>query len=326
MVLNDAELVRAAQSGDATSLGILLERHRAPLYAQAFHILGRRAEAQDAVHDVFLVALGRITQLREPEAVGGWLRTIMRNDCLMRLRAVRGEVLLAEPAADLEHGPSEPSPEGAIDRLALRDWVWTAISELSEDLRVTIMLRYFGSYTSYEEIAAVLGVPVGTVRSRLNRAKMKLAEALLKTAESEHDEARQLAESQTRFFEIAIDDLNHKADSELFASAFSNDLVWIAIPEGTVRHGLESLVNVFESDLEDGVRLPITNVLASKDIIVIEADQVNPPEDPFHCPPAISMVGFYHRGRINLLHTYEPPRPDRKEGQERADATSDLVS
>ena len=326
MVLSDAELVREAQRADAASLGILLERHQAALYALALRLLCDGPEAQDAVQEAFLIALRDIGQVRHPEAVGGWLRTVVRNVCLRQLRKGRAVILFDEPTSRLEKELSESSAEEAIDQLALREWVWTAFSELSEDLRVTAMLRYFGSYASYEEIAAILGVPVGTVRSRLNRAKAKLAEALLKTAGLEHDEARRSAESQTRFFEAAFDDLNRKADCELFASAFSEDLAWVAIPERAVRGGLESLVYVFESDLQDGVRTPITNILVSKDVIVIEANQVNPPEDPFHCPPAISMVGFCRGSGINLLHTYEPPRPDRGEGWERADATPDLAS
>jgi|GEM_PF-5811053 hypothetical protein len=69
--------------------------------------------------------------------------------------------------------------EEKIDRMALRDWVWTAISSLPETLRVTAMLRYFGSFQAYDEIAAILGIPVGTVRSRLSQVKTKLADALL---------------------------------------------------------------------------------------------------------------------------------------------------
>jgi hypothetical protein len=56
--------------------------------------------------------------------------------------------------------------------------------------------------------------------------------------------------------------------------------------------------------------VPLTNVLASKDVTVIEADQLNPPEDPFHCPPAVSMVFFYRDGLIDLMHVYEAPRPN----------------
>lgn len=312
---SDAELVRTAQRGDSASLGILLERYRAPLYALALRMLGHGQQAQDAVQDALLIALRRIDQLRDPEAVGGWLRTILRNICITQLRERRGEVPFGETPRRLGNElnePSESSTEDAIDRLAMREWVWAALSELPENLRVTAMLRYFGSYASYEEISAILGVPVGTVSSRLTQVKIKLAEALLKTAGLAHDEARLLRESQTRFFAEAFNELNRKGNLEMFASAFSDNLMWTAIPEGAIRRELESLIHVFESDLEAGVRLPITNILASKDVIVIEGDQVNPPEAPFHCPPAISMVGFYHDGAINLLHIYEPPRPDRE--------------
>ena len=81
-MLNDAQLVRAAQGGDATSLGVLLERHRAPLHALALRILGHGPQAQDAVQDAFLIALRNIDRLREPQAVGAWLRVILRNVCL----------------------------------------------------------------------------------------------------------------------------------------------------------------------------------------------------------------------------------------------------
>jgi|SRR5215212_5566051 len=75
-----------AQGGDAASLGILLERHRTPLHALALQMLGHAPQAQDAVQDAFLIALRNIDRLRQPEAVGGWLRVILRNVCLERLR------------------------------------------------------------------------------------------------------------------------------------------------------------------------------------------------------------------------------------------------
>ena len=164
-MLSDVELARAAQNGDAASLGVLLERHDASLYALALRIIGRGPEAQDAVQDTFLIALSSIDRLREPEAVGGWLRGILRNVCLRRLRERRGEISLDERAQkNVEERSFEPSAEEYIDRLALREWVWAALYELPEVLRVTAMLRYFGSYSSYEEISAILDVPLGTVR------------------------------------------------------------------------------------------------------------------------------------------------------------------
>jgi RNA polymerase sigma-70 factor, ECF subfamily len=93
VALSDAELVRMAQGGDVTSLGTLLERHRAPLHALALRMLGHAPQAQDAVQDTFLIALRNIERLREPEAVGGWLRAVLRNVCLERIRHHREELL-----------------------------------------------------------------------------------------------------------------------------------------------------------------------------------------------------------------------------------------
>src|ERR687886_1720188 len=103
-VLSDVELARAAQNGDAASVGVLLERHRAALYALALRILGRGPEAQDAVQETFLIALNSIDRLREPEAVGGWGRGILRNVCLRGVRERREESLFEEGLPRIEEG------------------------------------------------------------------------------------------------------------------------------------------------------------------------------------------------------------------------------
>jgi RNA polymerase sigma-70 factor (ECF subfamily) len=307
-VTSDAELVRAAQKGDTTSLGLLLERYRAPLYGLALQILGHGPQAQDAVHETFLVALRKIDQVREPSSTGGWLHSVLRNVCRMQLREGHGEILFDEMPRFVERRFSEASAEEALDRLALRDWVWTALAELPETLRVTAMLRYFGSYASYEEIAAILGVPIGTVKSRLNQVKVKLAEALLETAGLTHGEARRLTESQTHFFEAAFGEYNRGQGCEILVSDFADDVVSV-FPDGAVFRGREFLVRDFEGDIEAGMKLYVTNVIASKDITIVEGDFENPPDDPFHCPPAASLVCFYRDGKIPRAHFHFAPRP-----------------
>ena len=115
---SDRDLARAAQGGVAAALGLLFERHRARLYAHALQHLGHGPDAQDAVQDTFVIAIRRI---------GG-------------LRGTRDVPMAAFPD---EAGPSDETPEAAIDALALRDWMWTAIRRLSEPLRVVTMLRHF---------------------------------------------------------------------------------------------------------------------------------------------------------------------------------------
>src|SRR5215212_732417 len=309
MVLSDAELARMAQGGDAASLGILLERYRAPLYALALRILGRRPEAQDAVQDTFLIALRKIGQLRKPEAVGGWLYAILRSVCLTCLRKDQGEILFGELPLVHERKSTEPSAEESIDRLAMTEWVWTALATLPETLRITAMLRYFGSYSSYEELSAILGVPVGTVRSRLNQVKVKLGDALLETAGLAHDEAYRITEIQARYLEAATEELNRGQGYEMLASGFAPDVVW-TFSDGSVHRGRAFLATFFEEDLEHGIKLHLTNVIASKDVTVMEGDFENPLDNPFHCPPATSLVYFYRDGRIHRVHQHYAPRPE----------------
>jgi RNA polymerase sigma factor (sigma-70 family) len=308
-VLDDADLVRAAQNGEPASLGILLERHRAALYGSALGILGYGPQAEDAVHDTFLVALRKIDRVREPAAVAGWLHAVLRNVCLMRLRAGQGEILSDEMRSHAPVATPERPVEEALDRLAMREWVWTAISELPEVLRVTAMLRYFGTHASYEEIAAILGVPVGTVRSRLSQVKLKLADALLETAALAHEEARRLTESRSRYFEAAAEEVNSGQGYGLLLDTYA-DAPTCVLSGGPTLHGRRAMIEDLEGDLEAGIKILPTNVLASKDITVFEAVYENPHDDPFRCPPATTQVHFQRDGLTHRVHLHFAPRKE----------------
>jgi RNA polymerase sigma factor (sigma-70 family) len=141
----DSELVHAARAGDVSSLGVLLARHEAGTYAVALSLLGHSHSAGDAVQDAALIALRRIGDLRDPEAADPWLRTVVRNACRSHLRRTSSipvaDLAFAE-ARDRRHGPPE-DPAEILDRHVLRDWIWSALEELTSTLRLVAMLRYF---------------------------------------------------------------------------------------------------------------------------------------------------------------------------------------
>lgn len=85
----DEELTRRAQAGETAALGLLLARHQAPMRAVALSLLGYGPDAEDAVQDAALTALRRIGDVRDPSAVGAWLRAIVRNASRTRLRETR---------------------------------------------------------------------------------------------------------------------------------------------------------------------------------------------------------------------------------------------
>ncbi|MFJ5263807.1 sigma-70 family RNA polymerase sigma factor [Streptomyces sp. NPDC088387] len=186
--LDDATLTRAAQEGEVTALGLLLERHRAGMRAVALSVLGPAADVDDVMQDAALTALRRIGDVREPAAVGAWLRMIVRNAG----RSVLRESVVLRPMEELPVTSTDLGPEQWLEQNAVRDWVWQALEELSPVLRMPLVLRHFATgVTSYEEIAHACGVPVGTVRSRLSQGRVKLAAALAATADAPHGDAAQ---------------------------------------------------------------------------------------------------------------------------------------
>ncbi|MER5936888.1 sigma-70 family RNA polymerase sigma factor [Streptomyces sp. NPDC001928] len=184
----DTRLTRAAQAGDVAALGLLLERHRKGMRAVALSILGPGADADDVMQEAALTALRRIGDVRDPGAVGAWLRMIVRNAG----RSVLRDAVLVRPVDELQLPAVEADPERRLEQNALRDWIWEALEELSPALRMPLVLRHFtAGGTSYEQIAKVCGVPVGTVRSRLSQGRAKLAAALVATADAPHADAGQ---------------------------------------------------------------------------------------------------------------------------------------
>ncbi|WP_405587777.1 RNA polymerase sigma factor [Streptomyces sp. NBC_01190] len=303
----DSELVRAAHAGDADCLGLLLARHRAGMHAVALALLGQSQDAEDAVQEAVLIALRRIGDVRDPHAVGPWLRMVVRNVCRAQLRKMSA-VPLAEPATagavDRAGGP--PDPAEVVERHALRDWVWSALEDLSPGLRLVTMLRYFTDVTAYEDIAALCGTPVGTVRSRLSQARAKLAGALLDSADRVHDDA------------AALNALHRGVAEETLVSARRGELAaalsdrWspraeVTWPTGK-RTGIDYLPGAFDRDMSAGVRHELLNVVAGREVVIWEAALLSPPENPFHCPPGVVWVHFLDQGRVSRLRLHHPRR------------------
>lgn len=303
----DAELAIAARDGDCACLGVLLERHRAGLYAAALRMLGYGPEAEDAVQDTFLVALRHIGELKDPQAVVGWLLTVLRRCCLRQLRQKRGEVLTAE----VPDRPDErTSVEERLERVALREWVWGALHKLPEPLQATAMLRYFGSYQSYEELAATLAVPVGTVRSRLSESKRKLGEMLLETAGLCDPDTRLQSRQHQRFYHEVFRGLNRPSDRDHYLRHFAEDLQLVR-GGGKPVFGRSFIAQEVREDHDAGVFHEPLRVLSTGNVSVIEGRFINPPEDPFHCPPGVAFVVFRGDGIATRLHIHLSPRPPR---------------
>jgi RNA polymerase sigma-70 factor (ECF subfamily) len=304
----DADLVAAARGGDGAALGHLLERHWPRLFATATCLLGYGPDAEDAVQETCLAAMCHIGSVRSPELVGAWLQAVVRRACMQHQRRQRNGELLTDSLPDLLD--ERPGPEDRIERLELRDWIWGALQRLPEPLRASAMLRYFGSYDTYDEVASILGVPIGTIRSRLSEAKAKLADALLASAGRVDDEARVRARARERFWNDEFHDVFRRGDSDRFVSHFTTDLL-IGWSGGKMARGREHLAAEIESDLAAGVRIDLERVMTNDGIAVVEGRFVNPPEAPDHCPPGVALVLFGNDDRTWAMRLHLAPRAPR---------------
>jgi RNA polymerase sigma-70 factor (ECF subfamily) len=172
----DEDIVRRCIRGDTAAFGILVERHERRVYNLALRMMGREEDARDATQDAFLAALRKLSSFRGDAAFTTWLHRITVNACydLLRKRA-RSPMLERLVDGELEREPP-PSPDHA-DQTELSIDVRRALLDVPEDYRV-VMILHDVQDLPYEEVAAIVGVPVGTVKSRLHRGRVALAKAM----------------------------------------------------------------------------------------------------------------------------------------------------
>jgi RNA polymerase sigma-70 factor (ECF subfamily) len=115
------DLVHAAQSGDVSALGSILARHRPTLLAVAISMVGYGPDAEDAVQEASMIAMRRIGDLRDPAAVGSWLRAVVRNACRLPYRSPAHAPLDAGLATILRS--AEPDPTELLEQHATQDRV-----------------------------------------------------------------------------------------------------------------------------------------------------------------------------------------------------------
>ena len=165
----EAQLVRAAQRGSEAALEELFNRHWLPAHRLAYLIVHDAAAAEDIAQEAFLAAVRALDRFDRRRRFSPWLHRIVANRAIdwARARALRRETGVGEAVAG-----SAPDPDpGYPDELV------AALRELSLDRRTAIVLRYLLDYTP-GEIARLLGVPRGTVNSRLRRGLDELADAV----------------------------------------------------------------------------------------------------------------------------------------------------
>jgi len=165
----DRELVRGHLDGDEQAFGALVRRHQDRLWAVALRTLGDREEAADALQDAMLSAYRSASSYRGDAKVTTWLHRIVVNACLDRVRRSK-----ARPTIPL---PDDGGPMDTTDRLGDRETsleIEAALATLPDEQRAALVLVDVAGIP-VAEVAAILGVPTGTVKSRCSRGRARLA-------------------------------------------------------------------------------------------------------------------------------------------------------
>jgi RNA polymerase sigma-70 factor (ECF subfamily) len=173
-------LVEKARSGDRDAFDALVRSRVDAVYRTSLAILGDAADAADATQEAFVSAWRHVRSIRDPELFDAWLGRIQMNACRAQLRRRSRSRVREIRLLDPEEGGDTTSSEGAVDdRTADADLFDRAFARLSVDDRTVLVLHHLQE-RPVSEIAAVLGCPQGTIKSRLYRARAALETALAK--------------------------------------------------------------------------------------------------------------------------------------------------
>jgi RNA polymerase sigma factor (sigma-70 family) len=179
----DSELFARAMRGDTAAYEEIVRRYQQIAFRTAYVITGSAAEAEDAAQEAFVKAFRALDRFRPGAEPRPWLLRIVANEARNRVRATgRRQGVELRLAGSLRPGDAAPSPEVAA--LASEDTrrLLALVNALPEDDRLVIASRYFLELSG-EETASALGIPPGTVKSRLSRALSRLRSRLEETAD-----------------------------------------------------------------------------------------------------------------------------------------------
>ena len=176
---DDAPLIEATLAGDSAAFGQLVGQYQDRLYNSLVRVLGSAEDARDIVQDAFVQAYLKLNTFRGASAFYTWLYRIAFNLAMSHARKQRSIVSLDRVKAGYGGEPvdGQPAPDANITQCERVEMVHAALASLSAEYRQILVLRELEG-CRYDEIAEILDLPAGTVRSRLFRARLQLREQL----------------------------------------------------------------------------------------------------------------------------------------------------
>ena len=181
--MTEKELIRAAAAGDDTAFAELVRIYENKAYHLALRMCGNEEDALDVAQDAFLAAWKGLPSFRGESGFSTWLYRLVSNaaiDHLRRTKHQRGNVSLDDEELNLDAPDPNPGPQEHAEGAELQQTVQEALNTLGDDHRTVLIMREVQGL-SYEEISGALNIDLGTVKSRISRARTALRKFLLKS-------------------------------------------------------------------------------------------------------------------------------------------------
>jgi len=275
----------------------LFEQYRGMLYSIALRMLGHGEDAKDAVQETFIKAYTHLHTLHETTALAGWLKAIICNHCLMELRYRKKKMT----ALDTYAKEKEVFEDAGLNAERAPEEIKVTLAGLSETLQLTSMLRFFSKNSSYQEIASILGIPVGTVRSRLAESRTKLASLI---AQQDHSSKSNKAKEMEDFYQFHFPAQYENPAIRNTMLAHFDKHVLISFTSGKTAIGSDHVKRQIEFDLKYGARATLAEVHSSGNISILELSNINPPDNPNLCPLSSTFIFVHPKNKVEraFLH------------------------
>ncbi len=185
---SDGTLIRRVLDGDIEAYEGIMRRYNQRLFRLARSIVSSDAEAMDVVQESYVKAYEHLADLRQPEALGGWLARIVRNAALLQLRKARRYQNMEDTEFENVLHLAKPvhqqmRPDGELANAQLRQVLEDCIDELPDNFRTVFMLRAV-EQCSVNAVAEMLDIKEATVKTRFHRARVLLQERLLEVGDA----------------------------------------------------------------------------------------------------------------------------------------------
>lgn len=177
--MNEILLISRARTGDREAFGALVEQYRDNVYRLAYRMCGNAYDADEAAQEAFVAAWRALPNFRGDAKFSTWLYRLTTNAAIDVMRREKRHKAVGDGEM-MEVADTSNSPQETVERTEQQEAVQRALATLSAEYREVLLLRYMEEL-DYAEIAEVLKLPSGTVKSRINRAKAALKSALLKS-------------------------------------------------------------------------------------------------------------------------------------------------